>query len=215
MTNTLFNEVDADLRAEKLSQLWRRWQRPVLIGIALLIAFTAANSMWQHHREKRGGERLAQLTEAHTLYESGKPDEAADAFAAIAADSSGEVRTLAELWQGRALAAANRNDEAVAALTSASTGTPGLWSDLACLRLASIDSAAAEPCLSRARETPLLNQRREWLAAGQWATDKQDDAIATFEDLATSSDASEAERARISQWLTTLRAQAEAGKAGE
>ncbi len=213
MADSLLSEVDADVRAERAAQLWARYRRPLFTAIALIIALTAADSIWQHFAEKRGGALLMRFTEAQALYDQGKAKEAADAFAAIASDARGETKTMAELWQGRALTAANDTAGAIAVFTTASSGTPGLWADLACLRLASLDSVAATTCLTSGKETPLLNQRREWEAATLWSAGKHDEAIAILEELATSADTSAAARARISQWLGTMHA--EAGKSAE
>lgn len=207
MVDSLLSEVDADVRAERAAQLWARWRRPLFTAIALVVALTAADSIWNSIAEKRGGARMIRMTEAHALYEQGKPKEAAEAFAAIAADTGGELTTLATLWQGRALVAANEKDAAIAAFTAAAAGTPGLWSDLACLRLASLDNAAAKDCLASTKETPLLNQRREWQAANQWAAGEREQAIKTLEELATSPETSKEASAQINQWLGTLRAE--------
>jgi hypothetical protein len=213
MVDSLLSEVDADVRAERAAQLWARYRRPLFTAIALVIALTAADSIWQHFAEKRGGALLIRFTEAQALYDQGKAKEAADAFAAIATDTSGETKTMAELWQGRALTAANDNAGAIAIFTSASSGTPGLWSDLACLRLASLDHTAATTCLASSKETPLLNQRREWQAAVLASAGKHDEAVAMFEEIATSQDTSDAARARINQWISTMHA--ETGKSAE
>lgn len=207
MFDSLLSEVDADVRAERAAQLWARWRRPLYAAIVAAIALAAGDSIWQHYAEKRGGERMEQLTAAHALYTQGNPKEAAEAFAAVAADTGGELATLATLWQGRALVAANEKDAAIAAFTAAATGAPGLWSDLACLRLASLDNAAAKDCLASTKETPLLNQRREWQAANQWAAGEREQAIATLEELATSPETSKEASTQINQWLGTLRAE--------
>lgn len=210
MTDSLLNEVDADVRAERMAQLWARTKRPLFFAVIGVIALAAADSIWQYYAEKRGGERMESFAAAHALYEQGKAEEAAKSFATIAGETHGETHTLALLWQGRAELAANQKEAAVASLAAAAGSTPGLWSDLACLRLASLDKTAASTCLSSTRDTPLASQRREWQAADAWASGDREKAIATLEELATSPESSKATSARINQWLATIRAQAPA-----
>lgn len=204
--HTLFSEVDADVRAERAAALWARY-RYVLLSLALaLIVGVAAYSVWNHLAEKRGGELLLAFTKAQELYSEESFPEAATAFDAIANQTSGDTKTLARLWQGRALAASDKKPEAIQILASAAKGS-SLWADLACLRLASLDSASAADCLTATTDSPLASQRHEWQAAGAWEAGKREEAITILEQLATSPDTAESARGRISAWLATIRAQ--------
>lgn len=204
MTDSLLQEIDADVRAEKLARLWARWRKPLFTAAALIVAATALNSIWEHYREDRGGKLMVRMSDAAALLEQGKAHEAATAFSALADDMSGEQRVVAQLWQARALMADKKQEEAVAVLSAASHAPAGLWSDIACLRLASLDSSKAN-CLTNGKDSPLASQRREWQAALLWHAGETDEAIALLEQLATSPDTPDASRERIDQWLATLR----------
>lgn len=204
MTDSLLQEIDADVRAEKLARLWARWRKPLFTAAALIVAATAASSIWEHYREQRGGALMVRMSDATALLDQGKSQEAATTFAALAEDMSGESRIVAQLWQARALMAAHKQDEAIAVLSTASHAPAGLWSDIACLRLASLDSSKAN-CLTNGKNSPLLSQRREWQAALLWHAGETEEAIALLEQLATSPDTPDASRERIDQWLSTLR----------
>ena len=206
MTDHLLQEVDADMRAERMMQLWARYRRPLMFAVIAIVLGTAAHSIWQYYHEKQGGEMLTRLTTAQQLMVAGKNDEAAAAFGAVASDASGDQRTLAQIWQSRALVAADKKDEAATVLTTAADGKTGLWSDIACLRLASLKGGQAA-CLASTKDSPLMYQRHEWDAAGLWAAGKHDEAIAALEQLATSPDTSDAMRDRIGQWLATMRSE--------
>ncbi len=204
MVDQLLQEVDADLRAERAQQLWRRHRKTVYGAIVLILFATAGQVLWEKHREQKGGELLLAMTEGQNLFNQGKFTESAAIFEKAAADSSGDARTLAQLWEGRALQRAGKKEEAIAVLKTASTER-SVWGDLACLRLASLDAAAAA-CLSDTHDSPLAGKRKEWSAANAWSNGNVDEAITTFEELATSSDTTEVTRAEISGWIATLRA---------
>ncbi len=204
MTDSLLQEIDDDLRAEKMARLWARWRKPLFITIALIIGATAANSIWQHYQHDRGGKLMLRMSDATQLLDQQQPQEAAQAFAALAKEMRGEQKIIAQLWQARALVAANQKEAAVAVLTTASHAPVGLWSDIACLRLAGLDSSKAN-CLTSGKDSPLASQRREWQAAILWNAGESAEALALMEQLATSPDTPDSARARISQSLSTLR----------
>ena len=211
MTDQLIQEIDADLRAAKIDALWKQHHKKLIAAIVALILLVGGQSVWKHYEEKRGGELMLALTSAHALYEQGKFTEAAEAFGASVPIARGDARTLTQLWQGRALMAAGQKTEATAAFKAAASARASLWSDLACLRLASLDKEAAT-CLGSTQDSPLAAQRRTWQAANDWRDGDKAKAIAALEELATSSSESDASRAQFTQWLATLRA---AGKTAE
>lgn len=204
MADHLLDEVNADVRAAQLENLWQRYRKPLAVAIIGVLVLTAVNSIWQHYQEKRGGELLLALVDAKALYDAGKFTDAAQAFEAAAGNAHGENRALTTLWQGRALIAAGEKQKAIAVLKETAQ-EKNLWSDLACLRLAGLDEASAT-CLAATHDSPLASQRRAWQAASDWKSGKTTQAIETLEELATSSSEPEASRAQINQWLATLRA---------
>lgn len=207
MTDHLLSEIDADVRAERLTQLWHRYRSTLIFMVAVVLIATAGNSLRQHFRETKGGATLEALLDAQALLKAGKADEAASAFATIASQTNGDNRTLALLWQGRALVAADEKPKAVAVLTHAASATPGLWADVACLRLAALESAAANACLSAKAESPLAQQRQEWLAAIEWQAGKSAEAITLLEEIHTNPRIAEADHERVAQWIATIKAQ--------
>lgn len=205
MTDQLIQEIDADLRAAKLDALWKQHHKKLVAVIVTLILVVAGQSIWQHYEEKRGGELMLALTGAHALYEQGKFTEAAVAFGASVPAARGDARTLTQLWQGRALMAAGQKAEAITVFKEAASARASLWSDLACLRLATLDKDAAT-CLASPQDSPLAAERRTWQAANDWSTGNKAKAITALEELATSNSEPDANRARFTQWLATLRA---------
>ena len=206
MRDPLLEEVDADIRAERMEQLWRRYRKPLLTAAIALILLTAANSVWQQYRQERGGKLMQQFSTAQALLDAGDAAKAAEAFAELAHKTGGDKQTIAQIWQSRALVAADKPEDAAAILKKAVSGKPSLWTDIACLRLVSLDNAQ-NTCLASRKDSPLASERREWQAASLWSAGKHDEAIAILEQLATSADTPEAKRARIGEWLSTLRAE--------
>ena len=206
MADQLLQEVDDALRADKIHQLWQQNKKAVLTFVIVLILGTAANSAWQHYREVKGGHMLAMLNTNQQLMEQGKPDEAAKGFKQIADGASGEFKDLALVWESRALFAAGKKDEAAEPLKAAVGGT-SLWSDIACLRLAGLDSNAAAPCLAAKTTSPLASTRAEWSAANQWANGDKDAAIAAITKQLDDKDLTQDSRDRLTQWLAIVKAQ--------
>ena len=204
MADSLLKEVDAALRADRAGALWARHRSTVIAVIVALLVGTAASSAWHSYREAKGGEMLLKLTDAQKQLEGGKPAEAAQAFGDIAAGASGEFKDLALVWQSRALVNAGNTADAVAPLKEAVADGHNLWADIACLRLAGLDAAAAEPCLSAQAESPLAATRAEWAAAALW--EKGDVAAAKaamaklLADPATSPDT----RTKLMQWSAIM-----------
>lgn len=207
MADSLLKEVDDALRADKMGELWRKNKPVVIAFIAALILGTAANSAWQHYREQKGGRMLGMLSENQQLLEHGKADEAAKGFKTIADGASGEFKDLALVWESRALYAAGKKDEAVAPLKEAVAGGGNLWADIACLRLAGLDSKAATPCLASTSTSPLAGTRAEWSAANQWAAGDVDGAMAAITKQLQNKDLTQDSRTRLTQWLAMMKSQ--------
>ena len=205
MADSLLQEVDDALRADKFTAFWRQYRATFLTVAVSLVIGTAANSAWEHYREVKGGAMLERLSANQQLLEKGKAEEAAKGFAAIAADARGEFKDLAWVWQARALIAADQTDDAVAVLKTAVADASNLWTDVACLRLAGLDSAAAVPCLGKKTNSPLASTRAEWSAAALWEKGDHAGAIAAVEKLVADKDTAADSRQRLTQWLTSMK----------
>lgn len=213
MADSLLKEVDDALRADRMSQLWQQNKKLVIAFVIALIVGTAANSAWQHYREVKGGRMLAMLSENQQLLASGKAAEAAAGFKTIADGASGEFKDLALVWESRALLAAGKKDEATEALKLAVADGNSLWTDIACLRLAGLDSKAAAPCLAAKTNSPLAGTRAEWSAANQWANGDKDGAVAAIEKQLADKELLPDARERLTQWLAVIKTEKGEAKA--
>lgn len=206
MADSLLQEVDEALRADRAGALWHKHRTAIITFAAALILGTAANSLWQHTLETKGGELLEALHANTQLLSSGKAEEAAAGFKKIADSASGDVKDLALVWQSRAHVAAKQPKEAIAALEAAVADGHSLWADIACLRLAGLDAKAAAPCLAAKEKSPLAATRAEWSAANLWGEGKTAEAIAVLEARIANPDTSPDARTRLSQWLASMKA---------
>ena len=209
MADSLLQEVDDDLRADRIRKLWEQNKKALITFIVVLVLGTAANSIWQHYREVKGGEMFAKLNANQQLLQQGKADDAAKGFKAIADGASGEFKDLALVWESRALFAAGKKDEAAEPLKAA-VGGSSLWSDLACLRLAGLDAKAATPCLDAKTNSPLASTRAEWSAANLWAAGDKDGAIAAITKQLEDKDLTQDSRERLTEWLAIMKPQSAA-----
>ena len=206
MADTLLSEIDQALRADRAGALWNTYRTPLFAIAGALILGVAASSAWQAYREAKGGAMLVKLIEAQKLLDAGKSAEAATSFGEIANAASGEFKDLALVWQGRALVLSGKKDDAVNAFKSAAENGGSLWSDVACLRLAGLDAASAEGCLSDKASSPLASTRAEWAAANLWAKGDNAAAKAAIEKILADKTTDPDTAARLTQWLTIVNA---------
>lgn len=170
--DALLREVDEQLRHDRAVALWKQYRRPLLFWAVVVVLFAVGMTQWRTYQEQKSGQALEAFTAAQALLATGKANEAASAFAAIAEQSKGKERgDLAHLWQARALIAAKKPEDAAGVLVALAEHPQSkqlLWRDAACLRLAALDEAKAAPCLASADKSPLAAQRQLTRAAALW-----------------------------------------------
>lgn len=168
----IFNEVDEEVRREKLQQLWNRHQG-LIIGAALLIVVGVGGWRgYQWWQAKQAAEAGGAFQAAMTLSAEGKHAEAEAAFAKVADKRTAGYRDLSRLQAASELAqrdpkAAVEAYDAVAA----DGGVSDTMRDLAAVRagLLLIDTAGYEDMRRRlepaaAVDRPFRNSARELLA---------------------------------------------------
>ena len=108
-------EVDEEVRRERLEKLWKRWS-PAAIGfVVVLLAGVAGYQFWQNHRAEKAAADAAAFNAALTLAQSDKPAEAATAFAGLAGSAGKGYALLARFQQAANLVEAKDIAGAVAA----------------------------------------------------------------------------------------------------
>jgi hypothetical protein len=172
----IFQEVDEEVRRERLEQLWKQYGNYIVAALILVLACVGAWRGYIYWQERKAAEAGAAFEAASTLAEENKHSEAEAAFAKLANDGTAGYRTLARF---RAAAQLGLTDAkaAVAAYdglaTDASLGRP--LQDLAAVRagLLLVDTAPYQELRTRleplaASDRPFRHSARELLAFGAW-----------------------------------------------
>lgn len=108
-------EVDEEVRRERLEKLWKRWS-PAAVGfIVVLLAGVAGYQFWQSHRAEKAAADAAAFNAALNQAQSGKPADAAAAFAGLAGTAGEGYALLARFQQGANLVEAKDLPGAIAA----------------------------------------------------------------------------------------------------
>ncbi len=110
---SLFREVDEEVRREQLEKMWKRYGNWFVAFSVGLIVAVAAFKGWQYYEKKQAQAAGAAYIDALNLYDAGKREEAALKLADLAAGSHKGVAVLARLQQ--AGIAAGKGDRQAAA----------------------------------------------------------------------------------------------------
>ena len=110
----IFNEIDEDIRRERLAQLWKRYGPYVVAAGIVMLACIGAWRGYEWWEAKKAAEAGSAFEAASALADEGKHDEAAAAFAKLAAEGTSGYRVLARIREA-ALQAQHDPSAAVAA----------------------------------------------------------------------------------------------------
>lgn len=150
---SLFREVDEEVRKQQLEVLWKRWGNVIIAAAVLVFVGVAAFKGWQHYELKRAEAGAAAYFEAVQLADAGKAEEAAKKFAELSAGGHAGFALLAKMEEASALAAAGKTADAVkaydaiAAQANLDSGTRNAMRIRAALLL--LDSAPAAEITKR------------------------------------------------------------------
>lgn len=112
---SIFTEVDEELRRERMRAMWRRFA-PWIIGAAILVvALVAANEGWNWYKKSTAASASDQFYAAAELAEDGDIAGAQIALEAVAAETGGQYPLLARFRQASLLAEDGKKDESIAA----------------------------------------------------------------------------------------------------
>jgi hypothetical protein len=172
----IFQEVDEEVRRERLKQLWDRYGTLIVAGAFVIVAAIAGWRGYQWWDAKKAAEAGSAFEAAMGLSEAGKHAEAEVAFAKIATEGTLSYRTLARFHEAGEL---NQTDPqaAVRAYESlaADSSIGRVMQDLAAVRagLILIDTAAYGELSARlepltANDRVFHNTAREILAFSAW-----------------------------------------------
>jgi hypothetical protein len=109
-------EVDEELRRDQLAKLWRRYGALVVALAVLVVAATAAKVGWDQWRQRRMAAEAQRFAAAEEALAAGQDAEAAERFAALAAEGETGYAALARLKEAEAKLELEDEPGAVAAL---------------------------------------------------------------------------------------------------
>lgn len=189
--DTIFREVDDELRSERMRTLWRRFA-PWIIGAAVLIVLlVAANEGWRWWQQSTAARSSDQYYEALDLAGAGDTAAALAALDATVAEGTGAYPVLARFAQAGLLAAEGRADEALAAYDAlAAADTNPRLRELALVLGATLLVDGGDVDGVRARVgglidagNPMRNAARELLGLAQYRAGDVAGAAATFDEV--------------------------------
>jgi hypothetical protein len=172
----IFQEVDEEVRRERLKKLWESYGHYAVAACVLIIVGVGAWRAYEWWETKKAAEAGAAFEQAVTLAEAGKHPEAETAFAKLATDGTAGYRVLARLREAAELArtdkkAAVKQYDEIAADRSAGP----VIQDLAALRAGLLLVDTTSYGEMRARLEPLTasdrtfrHSARELLALSAW-----------------------------------------------
>jgi hypothetical protein len=172
----IFQEVDEEVRRERLEKLWKQYGNYIIAALILVLACIGAWRGYIYWQERKAAEAGAAFEAASALADEGKHKEAEAAFAKLATEGTAGYRTLARFREAAQLGLSDPK-AAVAAYDAlaadASLGQP--LQDLAAVRagLLLVDTAPYQELRTRlepltASERPFRHSARELLAFGAW-----------------------------------------------
>jgi len=207
----IFNEVDEEVRREKLKQLWERHQ-VLIVGAALLIIVLVGGwRLYEWYEAKQAAEAGGAFQAAMALSAEGKRSEAEAAFAKVAEQGAAGYRDIARLQAAGEIA--QRDPKAAVEAydkLAADTRMSQTMRDLAAVRAGFllVDAAPYEDMRQRlepaaASDRPFRNSARELLALSALRANDLPAARKWFDLIVTDAGAPQGLRQRI-QMLMAL-----------
>ena len=103
----IFQEVDEEVRRDKAAEFWKKYQNLIFAGAVLIVLAAAGFRYWQYEKERAAQAAGDAFQQAIAAYDAGKPDEAFGGLGKLAASAPAGYRTLAQMTEAGAKAAAD------------------------------------------------------------------------------------------------------------
>ncbi len=211
----IFNEVDEELRNERMRNLWRKYA-PIIFGLILLIVLSVAGkeayTWWKNDVSAKSSDQFYVAIE---LANDGNIDEAQKALDIVVSEGSGDYAILAQFRSASLLLEADKVKEAVAAYDALATSlsNPSLR-DLALILagFALVDGGDVKEVEARvggflAPDNVLRNRAKEAIALTHYGAGDINEALGVFEQIMADPLASSQNNARVQIYVEQLIAQ--------
>jgi hypothetical protein len=104
----IFQEVDEEVRRERLQKLWERYGNLIIAGCILIIVGVGGWRGYEWWQNKKASESGVAFENAVMLAQAGKHQEADAAFAKLASDGTAGYRILSRLREAAELSATDK-----------------------------------------------------------------------------------------------------------
>jgi hypothetical protein len=218
----IFNEIDEELRQERLRKAWDRWGVLILAAAALVVIGVAAWRGWDHWQTVRARAEGDAFAVAEEIAQKGDHQAAEQAFLALTRESAGGYPLLAGLRAAATLAEGGDPAAALAAFDglAGNDRTPALLADLARVRAAHLAIDLEDRATFEARVAafdgparPYRHQARELLVLSAWKAGDFDAARARLAAIEQDPETPRSLLDRAAVLSALVRAHTPAGKA--
>jgi hypothetical protein len=175
----IFNEVDEEVRRERLKAFWDRYSIFIIAIAVLIVAGIGGWRAYEYYTAQKAAAAGAGFEQAVTLSEEGKHAEAEKAFAKVVAEAPHGYALLARFREAAELAQANPGKPADAVKAydalAADASLGQTWQDLAAVRAGLLLAGTAPFAEVKSRlepiagpDRPYRHTARELLALSAW-----------------------------------------------
>jgi hypothetical protein len=206
----IFQEVDEEVRRERLMQLWKRYGNFVIAAAVIVVLGVGGWRGYQWWEAKKAAEAGGAFNSAVELLDTGKPAEAEAAFARLASQGPATYRVLARIREAAILSQRDPKAAVAAYDAIANDGSAGKsFQDLAAIRAAAllVDTAPLAEMTQRLEpltkpDGPFRHSARELLALAAFKAGDKVAAKKWFDMIAGDSETPQSLRGRIDILMT-------------
>lgn len=211
---TIFREVDEELRGERMRTMWRRFGPFVIGGAVAIVLVVAVNEGWSWWQNANAARSSDQFYAALELAEAGDVAAAQEALNAVAAEATGDYPTLARFRQASLLAGEGQTAEAIAAYDALATSeTNPRLREMALVLAGYLLVDGGDVAAVRQRvgglaspENPMRNAAREAIGLAHYQAGDLRSALATFEEVIADPGVGQDLASRVQVYVAQLQA---------
>lgn len=208
----IFQEIDEDLRRDRMAKLWARYGKYAIGAAVLVVAATAAGVFYQNWRQQQYQALGLKYVETTFASRDGDTAKAVNGFEALAAEDKAGYGLLARVQAAALKAKGTDKEGGLAALSAiAADGTiDPVYRDLATVLagLYSVDQAKPEETIARMKplaDGPWHFTALEVTALAQLKAGDKTAALKTYQELADDLGAPASLRARATEIVNGLK----------
>jgi hypothetical protein len=209
----IFQEVEEDVRRERLEQFWKKHGDYVIAGVAIVIIAVAGLQLWRVYDQKQRIKASEEYVAAAQMLQSGQSNIAAEMFAKLAKSAPGGYATVSRLQEADALLSAGNRADAIALYKQIAAGNDPYLGAIARIHAAWVIVDQVPRSEVKALLDPLSATGKAWspmvleiLAYADYRAGNSNAAIAEYVSLAADRDAPGGSRQRARAMALFLKA---------